>query len=87
MAKEIREKYGEDQVRASNEKFKNMTAEQYAEFEKLGATLTATLNEALRPVIQQVSWPRRLPICTVSGSATPGAATVKKHTLDWLKCM
>lgn len=46
--KEIREKYGEDQVRASNEKFKNMTAEQYAEFEKLGATLTATLNEAFK---------------------------------------
>ena len=45
---EIREKYGEDQVKASYKKFKNMTAEQYTEFEKLGATLAATLSEAFK---------------------------------------
>lgn len=45
---EIREKYGEDQVQASYGKFKNMTAEQYAEFEKLGEAVTATLKEAFQ---------------------------------------
>jgi len=45
---EIREKYGEDQVKASYQKFKNMTSGQYAEFEKLGATLEATLSEAFK---------------------------------------
>lgn len=45
---EIRGKYGDDQVKASYKKFKNMTAEQYAEFEKLGTTLEATLSEAVK---------------------------------------
>ncbi len=44
--KEIRAKYGEDIVKASNDKLKNMTEEQFAELEKLGNLVIATLNEA-----------------------------------------
>lgn len=45
--KEIREKYGDSQVEASNKKFLNMTQEDYAEFEKLGQEVLDTLKEAL----------------------------------------
>lgn len=44
--KEIREKYGDKQVDESNKKFKNMTKQQYDEFEKLGASVISTLKEA-----------------------------------------
>ncbi|HWT26528.1 MAG TPA: MerR family transcriptional regulator, partial [Mobilitalea sp.] len=44
--KEIREKYGEEQVKESNKKFQNMTEEQYKEFEKLGEDILATLEQA-----------------------------------------
>lgn len=44
--KEIREKYGDKQVHESNKKFKNMTKQQYDEFEKLGASVISTLKEA-----------------------------------------
>lgn len=44
---EIREKYGDSQVEASNKKFLNMTQEEYAEFEKLGQEVLDTLKEAL----------------------------------------
>ncbi|NLO08401.1 MAG: MerR family transcriptional regulator [Clostridiales bacterium] len=43
---EIREKYGEDRVKASNEKFMNMTKEQYEEFENLGNQILDTLEAA-----------------------------------------
>lgn len=43
---EIRAKYGEDKVKASNDKLKNMTEEQFAELEKLGNLVIETLNEA-----------------------------------------
>ncbi|ATW27476.1 MerR family transcriptional regulator [Candidatus Formimonas warabiya] len=45
--KEIREKYGEDQVDKSNQKFKSMTKGQYAEVEKLAADVMETLKLAL----------------------------------------
>jgi DNA-binding transcriptional MerR regulator len=44
---EIRAKYGNDQVDKSNQKFKNMTQEQYEEVEKLSEELMETLKEAL----------------------------------------
>jgi hypothetical protein len=44
--KEIREKYGEDMVKVSNEKFMNMTKEQYEVFEKLGEEVLSTLEQA-----------------------------------------
>ena len=44
--KEIRAKYGDDQVNQSNKKIKDMTEEQYAEVEKLSASVIGTLKEA-----------------------------------------
>lgn len=44
--KEIRAKYGDEQVEKSNKIFKNMTKEQYDEFEKLGASVLGTLKAA-----------------------------------------
>lgn len=44
--KEIREKYGEDTVNASNARMMNMTQEQYAEFEKLSEEVLTTLEAA-----------------------------------------
>ncbi|MDF2884545.1 MAG: MerR family transcriptional regulator [Clostridiaceae bacterium] len=43
---EIREKYGDEQVEKSNKKFKNMTKEQFDEFEKLGNQVLETLKSA-----------------------------------------
>jgi len=45
--KEIRTKYGDEQVDQSNIKIKDMTEEQYAQVEKLGASVIATLKAAL----------------------------------------
>lgn len=44
--KEIREKYGDDQVEESNRKMLNMTKEQYDQFEKLSQEVLDTLEEA-----------------------------------------
>lgn len=44
--KEIREKYGDETVNASNAKMMNMTQEQYEAFEKLGQEVLDTLEEA-----------------------------------------
>lgn len=44
--KEIRDKYGDKTVEASNKKLLNMTEEQYKEFEKLGQDVIDTLVEA-----------------------------------------
>jgi membrane-associated HD superfamily phosphohydrolase len=44
--KEIREKYGDDQVENSNRKMLNMTKEQYDQFEKLGQEVQGTLEAA-----------------------------------------
>lgn len=44
--KEIREKYGDKRVDESNNAFKNMTKQQYDEFEKLGEDILRTLKEA-----------------------------------------
>ena len=44
--KEIREKYGEDSVKASNAKMMKMTEVQYAEFEQVGKELEDTLEAA-----------------------------------------
>ena len=44
--KEIREKYGEDTVKASNDRFMNMTKEQYEAFERLGDEVLSTLEQA-----------------------------------------
>lgn len=46
---EIREKYGDEQVRRSNAKVLNMSKEQYAELEKL----TEDLNETLKAAFEQ----------------------------------
>lgn len=43
---EIREKYGEEAVQASNAKMMNMTQEQYEAFEKLGQEVIVTLEAA-----------------------------------------
>jgi DNA-binding transcriptional MerR regulator len=43
---EIREKYGDGQVEKSNRMFKNMTKEQYEEFEQLGTSVIDTLKAA-----------------------------------------
>ncbi|KNY26819.1 MerR family transcriptional regulator [Pseudobacteroides cellulosolvens] len=44
--KEVRAKYGDEQVEKSNKIFKNMTKEQYDDFEKLGASVLDTLKAA-----------------------------------------
>lgn len=44
--KEIREKYGDEQVNKSNQIFKNMTKEQYEEVERLNKELMETLKMA-----------------------------------------
>lgn len=44
--KEIRTKYGHKTINESNKKFKNMTKEQYDEFEKLGIEVMDTLKAA-----------------------------------------
>ena len=43
---EIREKYGEEQVKKANEKFMGMSKEQYEKVQKLNDDLMATLKEA-----------------------------------------
>lgn len=45
--KEIREKYGDEQVDKSNQIFKNMTKEQYEEVENLNKELMETLKMAM----------------------------------------
>ncbi len=45
--KEVREKYGEEAVEKSNKAFKNMTAEQYQQFEQLGVDVLETLKKAV----------------------------------------
>ncbi|MGI6578378.1 MAG: MerR family transcriptional regulator [Eubacteriales bacterium] len=44
--KEIRERYGQETVDKSYEKFKNMSADQYKEFQRLGEQIYETLAEA-----------------------------------------
>ncbi len=44
--KEIRDKYGDDKVKASNDKLMNMSEEQFAELEKLGDMVIETLTKA-----------------------------------------
>lgn len=46
--KEIRLKYGDDVINKSNNKFKNMTKEQFDEYEKLGINIINTLKEAFK---------------------------------------
>jgi DNA-binding transcriptional MerR regulator len=43
---EIRAKYGDETVNQANQRFKNMTKEQFAEFEKLSVRVMETLKEA-----------------------------------------
>lgn len=45
--KEIRKKYGEDQVNKSNEKIKGMTEEQFKQAEEIGRQIISTLKEAM----------------------------------------
>ncbi|HHU72127.1 MAG TPA: MerR family transcriptional regulator [Clostridiales bacterium] len=45
--KEIREKYGDDAVNASNKSMMNLTKEQYEEFEKLGTDIIETFKKAI----------------------------------------
>lgn len=46
FGKEVRAKYGDDTVNASNQKFMNMTKEQYEEFERLSQDILDTLEAA-----------------------------------------
>lgn len=46
FGEEVRKKYGEEQVEKSNRMLKNMTEEQYSEFEKLSASVMDTLKAA-----------------------------------------
>ncbi|MDR6548970.1 MerR family transcriptional regulator [Paenibacillus qinlingensis] len=46
--KEIREKYGDEQVNKSNQKLKNMTQEQHDEVTRLAEEVTETLAEAFK---------------------------------------
>ena len=46
FGKEIREKYGDEQINKSNKIFKNLTKEQYDKLEKLGADVISTLKSA-----------------------------------------
>lgn len=46
--KEVREKYGNEQVDMSNKKIKNMTEEQYKEVQKLNNDIIKTLKEAFK---------------------------------------
>lgn len=46
--KEIREKYGDEQVERSNRKIKNMSEKQYEEVEKLGSDIIEALKEAFK---------------------------------------
>lgn len=46
--KEIRAKYGDEQVNKSNQKLKGMTKEQHAEIEQLAADIMAALGEAFK---------------------------------------
>lgn len=46
--KEIREKYGDEQVESSNKKLKSMTKEQYEKAEKLSSDIIKTLKEAYK---------------------------------------
>ncbi|MDR7870721.1 MAG: MerR family transcriptional regulator [Tissierellaceae bacterium] len=46
FGKEIREKYGTEEVEKSNKKFKNMTQEQYEEMQKLSSDVIDTLKQA-----------------------------------------
>ena len=46
--KEIREKYGDDQVNKSNQKVKNMTQEQHEEVTRLAEEVAVTLAEAFK---------------------------------------
>lgn len=46
--KEIREKYGEETVKKSNDRFMNMTEEQYNELQELGNKVLETLKEAYK---------------------------------------
>jgi len=48
FGKEIREKYGEETVKESNERFMNMTEEQYKELQDLGNEVLETLKEAYK---------------------------------------
>lgn len=45
--KEIREKYGDDTINASNQKFKNMPKEQFKEMQKIEQDIFALLKEAI----------------------------------------
>lgn len=45
--KEVREKYGDEMVNQSNNKIKDMTEEQYAEFENLSVRLNESLKAAI----------------------------------------
>lgn len=46
--KEVREKYGDEQVEKSNKKLKSMTKEQYEKAEKLSSDILKTLKEAYK---------------------------------------
>ena len=45
--KEIRDKYGDDQINKSNEKMLGLSKEEYAKFEELGEKIIETLKEAM----------------------------------------
>ena len=64
--KEIRAKYGDEQVDRSNKKFKSMTAAQYTEVEKLGADVLETLKAAMATGDPAGEPAQKLRICTLA---------------------
>lgn len=68
--KEVREKYGDEAINASNSKIKGMTPEQYAEVEKLSSELNETLKAAFES-------------CNPSGELAQKACELHKK---WLCC-
>jgi DNA-binding transcriptional MerR regulator len=84
---EIRAKYGDETVNASNQKLLHMTQEQYTEFEKLTQEVLDTLEAAFATGDPAGEMVRKLLTCTRSGLPIPGAATARKHMQALRRCM
>ena len=86
--KEIREKYGDEQVERSNRIVKNMTEEQHTEIEKLGAEVISVLIEAYAtgdPAGELRAKSGRF--ASTMAQLLLGTATLKKHMRTLPKCM
>lgn len=73
--KEVRSKYGNEAVDASNKKLMNMTKEQYEEVQRLSEEINATLAEAMKSGDPAGNWRRRHANSINSGFACSGRRT------------